>query len=61
MAHRAFRRGAAAIAAKRQTTWFFLEIGATTMTATGGTIIASLNATALAMRPFTIVRSHYEL
>ena len=31
------------------------------MTAIGGTIIFALNAAALAMRPFTIIRSRFEL
>ena len=31
------------------------------MSATGGTLIFSLNATALALRPFTIIRSRFEL
>ena len=45
-------------APKRLTSWFFLDASATTMTAVGGTIIVSLNAAALAVRPFTIVRTH---
>ncbi len=46
---------------KRTSTWFFVDPSVTTMTVTGGTIIGSLNAAALALRPFTIVRSHFEL
>ena len=62
MAHRAFRRGASAIAHRRETTWFqFVPV--TTNLATGGAdaIVFALNAAALALRPFTIVRTHFEL
>ncbi len=45
---------------KRQSVWGFLTPGNNTLTATGGTIVASLNAAALARRPFTIVRTHLE-
>ena len=38
-----------------------LTFGEDTLTASGGTILGSLNATALALRPFTIVRQHYFL
>ena len=57
MAHRAFRRGAAAIRAKRVTSWFDIPFATTTMTAPGGTIVLSLTAAELAKRPFTIVRT----
>ena len=59
MAHRAFRRGAAAIAAKRLTSWFQFQPADTAFSAAGGTIIFSLNAAALALRPFTIVRTRF--
>ena len=58
---REFVRGAAAITQKRLTSWFqFLPVSAT-MVAAGGTIMFSLNAAALALRPFTVVRSRFEL
>ena len=46
---------------KRRTIWIQFQPAITTMTATGGTLIFSLNAAALALRPFTIVRSRFEL
>ncbi len=46
---------------KRTTTWFGFEAVGTTMTAEGGTLQFTLNAAALALRPFTIVRSHFML
>jgi len=59
MARRDFRRGAAAIRSSRLTTWLqFVPTGAI-LTAAGGTIFFSLNAAALALRPFTIVRSRF--
>ncbi len=42
-----------------QTIWLGFEPVSTTMTAVGGTIIFSLNASALALRPFTVLRTHY--
>ena len=60
MARRQFARGAAAISQKRLTSWFqFQPIRVTG--AAGGTIMFSLNAAALALRPFTIVRSRFEV
>ncbi len=61
MARRAFRPGAAAIAQKRLTVWLSIPPVNNTVTATGGTISSSLNAAALALRPFTIVRTRYLL
>jgi len=43
---------------KRESSWFSVPPTQTTFTASGGTLIASLNATGLAHRPFTIVRTH---
>jgi len=61
MARRAFRAGAAAIRLARLTTWFqFVPTEVTSGTSTGGSLIFTLNAAALALRPFTIVRSHFE-
>ncbi len=47
--------------AKRLTTWFQFTPATVQMTVTGGTIIFSLNAAALALRPFTIVRTRFEV
>ena len=46
---------------KRQTSWFQFQQNEATLTAVGGFIFYSLNAAALAFRPFTVVRSHFEL
>ncbi len=46
---------------RRETIWFGLVDSTTTMVAAGGTLITSLGASALALRPFTIVRSYVEL
>ncbi len=59
MARNRFRgRG---VVTPRLTEWFELSAGGITSTAVGGTIVASLNAAALALRPFTVVRQYYEL
>ncbi len=58
---REYVRGASAISQKRFTSWFQFLSTEVTMSATGGTIIFSLNAAALALRPFTVVRSRFEL
>ena len=58
---REFVRGAAAISAKRLTSWFQFLPASVNMTAPGGTLVFSLNAAALALRPFTIVRSRFEV
>ena len=54
-----FVRGAVAIGSRRQTTWFQFEPVAATLTAVGGTIFFTLNAAAIALRPFTVVRTHF--
>jgi len=59
MGRREFRRGAIAVGKARQSSWFQFQPTTATFTASGGTIIFSLNAAALALRPFTIVRSHF--
>ena len=41
--------------------WIFISPANVTLTAVGGTLITSLNASALALRPFTVVRTHLEL
>jgi len=61
MAHRAFRRGAAAIRSSRETMWIGISMTATILTTPGGTILNALNAAALALRPFTIIRTRMEL
>ncbi len=58
---REFVRGAAAITHRRLTSWFEFAPVAVSMDGVGGTIIFSLNAAALALRPFTIVRSRFEI
>ncbi len=62
MARRDFRRGAVAIRRSRETTWFqFLPNDFTTASAGTAVLAFSLNAAALALRPFTIVRSRFEI
>ncbi len=63
MAHRFRTRSSPAVvrAPRRKSAWFQFQPVITTMTATGGTIIFSLNAAALALRPFTVVRTRFEL
>jgi len=56
---RDFRRGSAAVSQKRLTSWFQFQPLQNTPAA-GGTVIFTLNAAALALRPFTIVRSRFE-
>ncbi len=56
-----FRGNGRRSTAKRLSTWFFFTGTTTTLTAAGGTIIYTLNAAALALRPFTFVRSYFEL
>ena len=59
MAGKRFVRGARS--AKRLTSWLELRPVQVVMTATGGTIMFALTAAELALRPFTIVRTHLEL
>ena len=62
MARREFRRGAAAIRSRRETTWFnFTPVDTTLANATSSALVFSLNAAALALRPFTIVRTRLEV
>ena len=42
---------------RRMTQWFAIQIGTTAVAAGGATLLASLNAAALADRPFTLVRA----
>ena len=53
---RDFARGAVAIRSSRLTTWFQFPPSEAILTG-GGVVIGSLNAAALALRPFTIVRT----
>ncbi len=46
---------------KRLSTWFSIDFDSTTFTVAGGSILSSLNAAALALRPFTVVRTHLEV
>ncbi len=52
-------RAAHIVRQKRLSTWFNYAPVTTAMTAAGGTIFYSLNAAALALRPFTIVRTRF--
>ena len=62
MARRDFRRGAAAVRSSRLTTWFQFSPVATTLATNSATaLVFSLNAAALALRPFTVVRTHWEI
>ena len=61
MAHRAFaaRRGGTV---RRETEWIGISATTTSIaSAAGATLVASFNAAALALRPFTIVRTHLEI
>ena len=46
---------------RRQTLWFDFGLAQFTLTVSGGTIYYSLNAAALALRPFTVIRSRFEM
>ncbi len=62
MPHRRMLAGPVAVRGlRRKSVWFQFAPAVNTMTAAGGTIFFSLNAAALALRPFTVVRSHFEL
>lgn len=58
---RGFRSGTSRavvrVGAKRETIWFSVSWAGNAMTALGGTIYNSLNAAALALRPFTVIRT----
>ena len=59
---RDFVRGASAIRQRRLTTWFQFAPVATSLAALNTLVLVfSLNAAALALRPFTIVRTRFEL
>jgi len=44
----------------RTTLWLFIAPVEGVLTATGGTLFTTLNAAGLALRPFTIIRTHME-
>jgi len=58
---RDFARGAHAISKKRLTTWAFITPEENAISASGAVLAISLNAAALALRPFTIVRLHLRI
>jgi len=58
--NRHFVRGAAAISRKRETSWFGFPPAETGL-AGSSVLVFTLTAAALALRPFTIVRTHVEL
>ena len=58
---RAFRPGAAAISRKRETTWFQFQPVRVTIGPGTAVLVFALNAAALALRPFTIVRTRFLL
>ena len=60
MAHRAFRRGSAAIRSARETEWVPITPTVNGLGAGSFAITNSLNAAALALRPFMIVRTHLQ-
>ena len=55
--HRNFARGGTP---RRKSLWLFIGPGDSTLS-TSGVLLASLNVSALALRPFTIVRTHLEV
>ena len=60
--NRSFVRGAAAIRTARLTTWGGITPVASTLAANTSTIlVSSLSAGALALRPFTLIRTHLEV
>ena len=60
--NRSFVRGAAAISKSRLTTWFEFKPIDILMAAIDTAVLGfSLNVAALALRPFTVVRSHFYL
>ncbi len=47
--------------AGRQSLWVGLGLTTATLSASAATLVATLNAAALALRPFTIVRTHLDI
>jgi len=55
------RRSLAVRGPRRKSVWIGFTPQLNTFTAAGGTLLGTLNAAALALRPFTVVRSHVVL
>ena len=45
---------------RRETEWFSFNVGIDSLISGTAVVLGSLNAAALAMRPFTIIRTHFE-
>ena len=45
---------------RRQTSWFQIDLAFTTQASAGSTVIYNLNAAALALRSFTVIRTHMQ-
>ena len=58
MAHPRRARALVGRGTKRSSLWLGFAAGTTTLTASSATLINVLNAGALALRPFTVVRTH---
>ena len=56
-----FTRGRVVRGVRRLTDWFFLDFSETTIAGATAVLVGSLNAVALAARPFTVVRTHIHL
>ena len=54
-------RGRIVRSTRRLTSWFFVGPVNASMSAAGGTLMSSLNASGLAQRPFTVVRTHLQI
>ena len=52
------RRGPLVVSQKRASVWAFVDVDSIVVGANSKVLVASLNAAALALRPFTIVRTH---
>ncbi len=57
MARRVVTRGRMVHGVRRQNLWLGFNIGSTTLVGSSAQLISSLNAAALALRPFTVVRT----
>ena len=55
------RRAPLVVAPKRSSVWIGTDVQSAAIGGASIALLASLNAAALALRPFTIVRSHYEI
>ncbi len=61
MPHRTRLVSARGRSVRRKSTWFEFADASTSQSAQGGNIVFSLNAAALALRPFTVVRTLFEM